>query len=151
MKRILEHGRERYRRHARHVWMSRGGGFYGFVAMVTFLWLEATQLAGDVAGLRNASLDVGWVIGWVVGNFIDAIMNLVSAAIWPVEWIGRLGVGLGSLALLGAAWVGYRLVRPWVLRFLEGDGGDEDATLVRPPSSSDAIPSRSETRDPARR
>jgi hypothetical protein len=61
-----------------------------------------------------------------VQNFVQALMNVVKAAIWPVEWIGRFGVSLLSLALLAGAYGVYRLIRPGVLRLLreEEEGGE---------------------------
>jgi hypothetical protein len=127
------HLKDRLRRHVREVWESRGGGFYGFVAMLTFLYLEAVDLAGDISSLPGfLKLDVGWVIGWFVNNAIDAVRNLVWSVIWPVEWIGRFGVSLFSLALLGACYGVYRLIRPWVLRLLEDPVTDSSSQPARP-------------------
>jgi hypothetical protein len=108
----------RFRRHVRQLWESRGGGFYGFVAVLTFLYLEALDLAGDVAGLGGIRIDVGWVIGFLVENLVDAVMNGVRSAIWPLAWLERFGIGLRSAAFLAAAYLAYRLVRPLVLRLL---------------------------------
>ena len=43
------HATGRFRRHVRQMWDSRGGGFYGFVAVLMFLYLETLDLAGDIA------------------------------------------------------------------------------------------------------
>ena len=127
----------RLRRYIRVVWASRGGGFYGFVATLMFLYLEALDLAGDVVGLPAlVAADMGGVIGWAVGNAINAVMNLVKAALWPVEWIDRFGVDLQSILLFGAAYAAYRMVRPGVLRLL----GDEPSTTptAHPVTSQDS-------------
>lgn len=135
MRELFHHGKNRFRRHAREVWQSRGGGFYGFVATLTFLYLETVDLAGDIASLPGfLKLDVGWVVGWFVNNAIDAVKNLVWSAIWPVEWIGRFGVNLYSVALLGACYGIYRLIRPWVLRLLEDPVADPPPGPVPPDS-----------------
>ncbi len=135
MKSLVRHGGHRLRRHARDVWKSRGGGFYGFVAMVTFLYIETVDLAGDIASLPGfLKLDVGWVINWFVNNTIQAVRNLIWSVLWPVEWIGRFGVTLFSLALLAACYGTYRLIRPWVLRVLEGPDADSPSGPVSPGS-----------------
>lgn len=133
MKELARYSGHRFRRHVRKLWTSRGGGFYGFVATLMFLYLETLDLAGDVASLpAQASLDLGFMISWLVENFVELILNGVRAAIWPVEWITRFGVDLGSGALLVVAYGAYRLVRPTVLRLLEepeeeGEGEAEGA------------------------
>lgn len=119
MNRIARSAGHRFRRHFREAWESRGGGFYGFVAALTFAYLEVIDLAGDLAGIGGARVDVGWVIGFLVNNLIDAVMNLVRAALWPLEWVQRFGIGLTSALLLTGAYGVYRLIRPTVLRLLE--------------------------------
>ena len=115
---IVGRGAHRLRRHAREVWESRGGGFYGFVAMVTFLCLEAMNLVGDLAALRTLQLSIGSLIGWLVQNFVQGLMAALWAAIWPVAWISRVGVGAKLGVLLAASYGIYRLVRPTVARWL---------------------------------
>lgn len=115
----------------RKAWESRGGGFYGFVGALTFVYLEAVDLAGDLAGIADVRVDVGWVIGFVVSNLIEAVMNLVWAALWPLEWIQRFGLTGTSLLLLAGAYIAYRLIRPTVLRLLE-----DDALEQEPPARS---------------
>lgn len=120
MKHLVRQADHRFRRHVLKLWKSRGGGFYGFVAVLTFLYLEAIDLAGDVAGVgRAALLDLGWWIGFLVENLIDVVLNTVWAAMWPVTWIQHFGIGLLSGALLAGAYGVYRLIRPGVLRLLE--------------------------------
>lgn len=119
MNRAVRSAAHRFQRHFREVWESRGGGFYGFVAALTFAYLEVVDLAGDLVGVGDARVDLGWVIGFLVNNLIDAVMNLVWAAIWPLEWIQRFGIGLTSGALLVGAYGVYRLIRPTVLRLLQ--------------------------------
>jgi hypothetical protein len=108
----------RYRRHALAIWQSRGGGFYGFVAMLTFLYIEALDLAGSITGLSGFRIDLGTLISWLVNNFVQVVVNGVRAAIWPAEWISRFGIGVKSALLLGGCYAAYRAVRPAVIRLL---------------------------------
>ncbi|HSJ16161.1 MAG TPA: hypothetical protein VK939_17275 [Longimicrobiales bacterium] len=125
---LRSHATNRFRRHLRNVWASRGGGFYGFVAMLTFVYLEGIDLAGDFAALpASFEPELGFVIGWIVGNFVDAIVNGVRAAIWPVSWIRHFGVGILSGVLLAGCYGAYRLLRPTVLRLLTLPGEDPAA------------------------
>lgn len=118
MHEIARHAGHRLRRHAHEVWQSRGGGYYGFVAMLTFLYLEAVDILGDIASLRHLQLGIGGIISWLVQDAVQALMNVIRAAIWPVEWISRFGVGITSIVLLGGSYVIYRAIRPTVLRWL---------------------------------
>src|SRR5512138_607702 len=129
---IVKHGTHRLRRHVRDVWQSRGGGFYGFVATLTFLYLEATSLLGDVTSLPGLQINVSGIIGWFVQNLIAGVMNVVRASVWPLAWIQRFGVGFTSAALLGSAYIAFHLIRPWVLRLLR-DPEDEAALEAAPP------------------
>jgi hypothetical protein len=108
----------RLRRYVRRVWESRGGGFYGFIAAGTFLYLEATDLAGDVPEIAGLVVDPLGIIGFLIGNLIEAVMFLVTSAIWPLLWIDRFGIGLGSGALLGVGYLVYRAIHPTVRRWL---------------------------------
>jgi hypothetical protein len=118
---IIRDGLRWFKRYFRKAWESRGSGFYGFVGALTFVYLEALDLAGDLAGIADIRIDLGWVIGFVVSNLVDAVMNLVRAALWPLEWIQRFGITGRSLLLLAGAYLIYRLIRPTVLRLLSED------------------------------
>lgn len=118
MKELRAYAANRYRRHLHGIWMSRGGGFYGFVVLLTFVYLEIVDLAGDVAALPDSRMDLGYMIGWGVSNLVDALVNSIRAALWPAAWLQLFGVGLRSAALLAGSYVVYRMIRPTVLRWL---------------------------------
>jgi hypothetical protein len=119
----------RFRCYVRRLWATRGAGFYGFVAVLTFLYIETVDLAGDIRGLPSSGpIGLGWIIGLGVDFFVDAILNTVKAAIWPVHWIGRFGVSILSATLLAGSYVAYRAIRPAVLRWL--DTSDEELAVL---------------------
>ncbi len=132
---LLRQGGHRFRRHARRIWQSRGGGFYGFVATLTFLYLETVSLLPDVSAVRGVQLNVGGivggVVGWFVQNLVTGVINAVSSVLWPLEWIKRFGVNLTSAALLLGSYHVYLVIRPGVLRLLREP--DEDAAVLREP------------------
>jgi hypothetical protein len=130
-----------FRSRLRKLWATRGGGFYGFVAVLTFLYIEALDLAGDLKGLPGSGpVNAGWIIGRVVDFFVDAIVNTVQAAIWPVHWIGRFGVSILSAALLAGSYVAYRAIRPAVLRWL--DTTDEELAALAAESARPKLETR---------
>lgn len=118
MHRARSYAVNRFRRHCLKLWTSRGGGFYGFVVLLTFLYLEAVDLAGDIAALPDASPGIGFVISWIIGNLVDAVVNSIRAALWPLSWLEHFGVGLLSASLLVGSYAAYRAVRPAVIRWL---------------------------------
>ncbi len=119
---LVRRAGHRVRHEALEVWESRGGGFYGFAAMVTFLGLEAVNLVGDVASLATVQPNVGGLISWLVQNLVQGAMTALWAAIWPLTWINHLGVGVTSGALLAGAYVTYRVIHPTVARLLKEPG-----------------------------
>ncbi|HSJ23240.1 MAG TPA: hypothetical protein VK929_01065 [Longimicrobiales bacterium] len=121
-----------FKRYVRRLWQSRGGGFYGFVATLMFLYLEILDIAGDVVDLGGGRLSLGWIISFVVSNMVELLMNTIRAALWPITWLQQFGVGLVSAGLLGAAYIGYLGVRPQVMRWL----GDDPA----PAGGRDTVP-----------
>jgi len=122
-KKVARHAAHRFRRHALHLWESRGGAYYGFVATITFLYLEAVNLFGDVAALPQQQLNLGGLISWFVQNLVQGLLTAMWAAIWPVAWVSHLGVGLTSGVLLATSYGVYRMIRPWVSRWLREGGG----------------------------
>lgn len=116
---------KKLRRYLRRLWESRGGGFYGLVAALTFLYLEAVSLIGDFARVgRWEWFDLGWWIQWAVSNLVEAALNTVWAALWPLTWMQHFGIGLLSGGLLAGTYLTYRAVRPSVLRLLRDPGED---------------------------
>ncbi len=118
---IVRRVSHRFRHHALEVWKSRGGGFYGFVSMGTFAWLEAVNLVGDIAQLVHMPLDLGSLISWFVQNTVQGLMTLIWAAIWPVAWIEHVGAGIRFLVLLAVAYGVYRAIHPTVERLLRDE------------------------------
>ena len=134
MDRVKRQAGRRLKRHIRTAWEKRGLGFYGFVATATFLYLEVTDLAGDVAALPSrASLGLDGVIGWLVDNFVEAVLFSIQAALWPVEWIERFGITLTSGLLLAAAYGAFLLIRPAMLRLLADDEAEPAPSPAQPP------------------
>ncbi len=129
---IVRQGAHWLRRHVRRVWQSRGGGFYGFVGTLTFLYLEATSVIGDLTALRGLDLSPGWVVNFLVQNFVQGFVNVVWASVWPVAWIQRFGLGVKSGALLVGCYFTFQLIRPMVLRLLQDP--DETAGMLGQPA-----------------
>lgn len=91
-------------------WLKFGGGFYGVVALMTFVIVEIGEIASffgqfseNVGKLSQLSFDL------VIGFFIDSVMNFVTAIAWPMYWMERVDTGriwIWFLAAYGGYWLG---------------------------------------------
>lgn len=87
-------------------WLRFGGGFYGLVALYTWLLVEWDELIGFLWGLGDMvlNLDPGALIGLLIKLFIESIMNFVVAIGWPAYWLKSMNE---PWLLLAAAYGGY--------------------------------------------
>ena len=89
-------------------WLTFGGGFYGLVALLTFMYIEIEQM---VQWLLKATgfqyfLDL-LTISTIINMFIESILNMIKAAIWFTYWPDVFDIGNGIVWIL-AAYIGYR-------------------------------------------
>lgn len=115
-------------------WFEFGGGFYGLVALYTWLLIEWDDVADFLGGLGDLVLrfDLGALISLLVSLFIESIMNFVAAIAWPVYWLGEArNPWLWALLAYGGYWLGIKAAqhvtgRRWGEVFpAGGDGGDK--------------------------
>jgi hypothetical protein len=90
-------------------WVGFGGGFYGLVALVTFIHIELKQIFEFIVGATGLQyfLDL-FTISAFIGMFIDSIMNMIKAAIWFTYWPDVFDMSNFFVWLL-IAYLGYRL------------------------------------------
>jgi hypothetical protein len=92
-------------------WFSFGGGFYGLVALYTWLvveWNEVWDFLGDLPGIVF-SFDPGALITLVINFFIESLMNFITAIAWPVYWLGIAGNPWVWIAVAyGGYWLGIK-------------------------------------------
>ncbi len=89
-----------------HQWLRFGGGFYGLVALYTWLLIQWDDVVTFFAGIWDVvfRFDLGSVIALFVELFIESIMNFVAAIAWPVYWLAE---DRNPWLLLVAAYAGY--------------------------------------------
>jgi len=64
-----------------------GGGFYGVLTFITYIHIEINQVLDFIrgfSGFKNFIDSIG--LSMAVNFFIEAIMNLVLAFMWPIYW-----------------------------------------------------------------
>ena len=75
-------------------WLKFGGGFYGLLAFITYLHIELYQVIEflqNFNGFADFIENIGFVM--ILNFFIEAIMNLVTAFVWPIYWTKFLPIG----------------------------------------------------------
>ena len=94
-------------------WLAFGGGFYGVVALLTYLVVELgeildffLQFESISAFFANISFDM------LIDLVIDAFMNFILAIAWPWYWIGDIAgpyIWVWFAVAYGGYWAGTRL------------------------------------------
>lgn len=89
-------------------WFRFGGGFYGLVALYTWLLVEWEDVADFLGGLADivVNIDAGGLVGLLIELFIESMMNFVTAIAWPAYWLGQ---SRGAWVMLFVAYAGYWL------------------------------------------
>lgn len=88
-------------------WMRFGGGFYGMVALATFIIIEGQDLIkfftqfDTFAGFWDA---LGF--GLLVDMFVQGIKNFFAGLLWPLYWLNNLDSGRLWVWFI-AAYAGY--------------------------------------------
>ncbi len=101
-------------------WAKFGGGFYGIVAFFTYIIVEVIELINLVTNfggffgfLKQLDFDV------IIGIFVNALMNFITAMVWPAYWMRRIDTDQTwiwfVIAYLGY-WLGLRLAQALVQR-----------------------------------
>jgi len=110
-------------------WLTLGGGFYGVVAVLTWLVIEAGDLAdlfGSLGGL--AAFFDHLSVRMLVGLVIEAIKNSFFALAWPVYWMQDFrGEHLWAwfVAAYAGYWAGSSLaIRQYRAKLGEPDGDE---------------------------
>jgi len=101
-------------------WAKFGGGFYGVVAFFTYIVIEVREVINTIAHLGGfidflAKLDFSLIIQMLV----QAVLNFVSAMIWPVYWMQRIEthqVWVWFVMAYAGYWAGLKLAQALVRR-----------------------------------
>ena len=115
-------------------WFRFGGGFYGLVALYTWILIEWDDVADFLSGLSAIvfEMDPGALIGLVIKLFVESLVNFVLAIAWPAYWLSESRHALVTLVIAyGGYWLGikaaqYAWRQGWVSRAI-----DHASTLLR--------------------
>ena len=101
-------------------WTKFGGGFYGIVAFFTYIIVEVTEIINmimDFGGLVDFVKQLGLDV--IINIFVDALMNFISAMVWPFYWMRRIDtdqVWIWFLVAYGGYWLGLKLAQVLIRR-----------------------------------
>ncbi len=89
-------------------WFRFGGGFYGSVALYTWLLIEWDDAASFLLGIGDILFDfsVAAVISLVIEFFVESLVNFVVAIAWPAYWLAE---SRDAWVMLFVAYAGYWL------------------------------------------
>lgn len=88
-------------------WVAFGGGFYGVMALVTYVVVEFYEVVDFLTGEETiwrtiTSLGVNDLINF----FINSLMNFITAITWPVYWLKKVH-GYSAWVWFIAVYLGY--------------------------------------------
>jgi len=90
-------------------WVTFGGGFYGLIALLTFVVIELLQIVNFLISIRSVQdITALFSINALVSMFVDSIVNMVKAAIWFTYWPDVMN-SQNFLVWLIIAYLGYQL------------------------------------------
>ena len=92
-------------------WLKFGGGFYGAVALMTFMVIETGEVFSFLANFTENFSFSKLGIDMAIRFLIDSFMNFITAIAWPWYWIQEIQtdhIWVWFLAAYGGYWLGAR-------------------------------------------
>lgn len=71
-----------------------GGGFYGIMTLITYIHVEVYQFIDFIKNFESFSAFIDKIgFSMILNFFIEAIMNLITALLWPLYWFKYMPIG----------------------------------------------------------
>ena len=99
---------------ALHYWFRFGSGFYGLVALYTWLRIEKDELVEFLVGFVDMLVNLypSALIGLLIELFVESMLNFVAAITWPAYWLAELNnPWLSLFAAYAGYWLGIKASR----------------------------------------
>jgi hypothetical protein len=99
--------------HVHRKWLAFGGGFYGVVALLTWVIVETMEVVNVVlhlGGIFELIRNISFAL--IINLFVGALRNFVIAIAWPFYWLSEIQsdfIWAWFIVAYGAYWVGSRL------------------------------------------
>lgn len=101
-------------------WVTFGGGFYGLIALLTFMVIELLQIVNYWLSVTSwQDVTALFTLGAIIEMFVDSIINMVKAALWFTYWPDVFNTP-NFILLVIIAYLGYqygaKLAKDYVLK-----------------------------------
>lgn len=94
-------------------WLAMGGGFYGVVAVLTWLFVELGEILDFITSFESIDALINSLsVGTLVNLVIEAIKNSFLAIAWPVYWLSDIRsdyIWIWFIVAYAAYWAGTTL------------------------------------------
>mgnify|MGYP000011006697 CR=1 FL=1 len=90
-------------------WVTFGGGFYGLIALLTFVVIELLQIVNFLMSIRSfQEITALFSVNALISMFVDSVVNMLKAAIWFTYWPDVIHAQ-NFLVWIIIAYLGYQL------------------------------------------
>lgn len=94
-------------------WLAMGGGFYGVVAVLTWVFIELGEILDFITSFESISALISSLsIGTLIQLVIEAIKNSFLAIAWPMYWLSDIRsdyIWIWFIVAYAAYWAGTTL------------------------------------------
>jgi len=98
-------------------WVTFGGGFYGLIALLTFIVIELTQVINFLFSIKGWQDVVAlFTLDTLIAMIIDSITNMIQAIIWFTYWSGKFNTD-NFIVWIFIAYISYRFAEKYAMRY----------------------------------
>jgi len=98
-------------------WVTFGGGFYGLIALLTFIIIELTQVVNFLFSITGWQDIISlFSFDTLIAMIIDSITNMIQAVIWFSYWPNKFNTENFIVWIL-IAYICYRLAAKYAMRY----------------------------------
>lgn len=94
-------------------WLAMGGGFYGVVAMLTYLVVEVGEILDFISDFDGFDAFISSIsVSMLIGLIIEAVKNSFIAIAWPLYWLSDIHsqyIWIWFVAAYAGYWIGSSL------------------------------------------
>ena len=98
-------------------WVTFGGGFYGLIALLTFIIIELTQVVNFLFSITGwQDIIALFSFDTLIAMIIDSITNMIQAVIWFSYWPSKFNTENFVVWIL-IAYTSYRFAEKFAMRY----------------------------------